>query len=99
MLIKYLRAYRCLVILDDVQMIFSSGEFAGHYQRGYEEYGEFFRRLGEFSHHSCLLLLSWEPPANICQLEAENAPVRCLSLNGLETSASSGNIRRKRVIK
>jgi GTPase SAR1 family protein len=98
LLMEYLREYRCLVILDDVHRILSGGELAGHYQSGYEEYGEFFRRLGEFYHNSCLLLLSWEPPADICQLEAENAPVRCLPLNGLEASAAVEIFREKELL-
>ncbi len=37
-LIKYLQKYRCLVVLDDVHQLFNSGELAGKYQPGYEEY-------------------------------------------------------------
>ncbi|HBE51558.1 MAG TPA: ATPase, partial [Cyanobacteria bacterium UBA11369] len=30
-LIDYLRKYRCLIVLDDVQMLFSEGQLAGQY--------------------------------------------------------------------
>jgi hypothetical protein len=33
--LKYLRQYRCLIILDDVQMLFAPQELAGCYQAGY----------------------------------------------------------------
>ncbi|MFB2981511.1 NB-ARC domain-containing protein [Microseira sp. BLCC-F43] len=74
-LIEYLRKYRCLVILDDVHHIFSSGQLAGCYETGYEDYGLLFRRLGELAHNSCLVLLSWDKPREIAALEGENQPV------------------------
>ncbi|MCT7964709.1 NB-ARC domain-containing protein [Laspinema sp. D1] len=44
-LIEYLRSFRCLIILDDVQNLFKSGEIAGQYLAEYEEYGKFFKQL------------------------------------------------------
>ncbi|MEG4588360.1 NB-ARC domain-containing protein [Microcoleus sp. MOSTC5] len=35
-LIDYLRSYRCLIVLDDVQTIFSSKQLAANYKQGYE---------------------------------------------------------------
>ena len=58
----YLRKYRCLIIIDDVQTIFREGKLPGTYKSGYENYGSWFKNLGEVSHHSCLLLLSREEP-------------------------------------
>lgn len=86
-LIEYLRSYRCLVILDDVQMIFSSGQLAGNYQPGYENYGTFFKQIAESSHNSCLILLSWEKSREIAVLETQNQACRTLQLNGLGTEA------------
>ncbi|WP_449419654.1 NB-ARC domain-containing protein [Phormidium nigroviride] len=86
-LIEYLRSYRCLVILDDVQMIFSSGQLAGNYQPGYENYGTFFKQLAKSSHNSCLMLLSWEKPIEIAALESQSQACRTLQLNGLGTEA------------
>ena len=82
-LLEYLRSYRCLIILDDVQTIFSSQQLAGNYQPGYENYGTFFKQLAESSHNSCLMLLSWEKPREIAALEGENRPCKSLQLNGL----------------
>jgi len=93
-LLNYLQKYRCLLILDDVQMINSSGQLAGNYQLGYEDYGRLLRQVGELSHNSCLVLLSWEKPREIAALEGSNQPVRSLPLNGLGVEA--GEILREK---
>ena len=86
-LIDYLRSHRCLIILDDIQTIFSSQQLAGNYQPGYENYGAFFKQIAESSHNSCLILLSWEKPREIAALEGENRPCKSLQLKGLGTEA------------
>ncbi|MGB7711495.1 MAG: ATPase [Microcoleus sp.] len=86
-LLEYLRSHRCLIILDDIQTIFSSQQLAGNYQPGYENYGAFFKQLTESSHNSCLILLSWEKPREIAALEGENRPCKSLQLNGLGPEA------------
>lgn len=93
-LLEYLQKYRCLLILDDVQNINSSGQLAGNYQPGYEDYGTLFRQVGELSHNSCLVLLSSEKPIEIAALEGKNQPVRSLQLNGL--GAGAGEILREK---
>ncbi|MEG4405881.1 NB-ARC domain-containing protein [Microcoleus sp. MON2_D5] len=93
-LLDYLQKYRCLLILDDVQMINSSGQLAGNYKSGYEDYGTLFRQVGELSHNSCLVLLSSEKPREIAALEGSNQPVRSLQLNGL--GAGAGEILREK---
>ncbi|WP_341739543.1 ATP-binding protein [Microcoleus sp. CAWBG640] len=85
--IHHLRSHRCLIILDDIQTIFSSGQLAGNYQPGYENYGTFFKQIAESSHNSCLILLSWEKPREIATLEGENRPCKSLQLNGLGQEA------------
>ena len=86
-LLEYLRSHRCLIILDDIQTIFSSQQLAGNYQPGYENYGAFFKQIAESSHNSCLILLSWEKPREIAALEGENRPCKSLQLNGLGPEA------------
>jgi hypothetical protein len=93
-LLNYLKKYRCLLILDDVQMINSSGQLAGNYQPGYEDYGTLFRQVAELSHNSCIVLLSSEKPREIAALEGENQAVRSLQLNGL--GAEAGEILREK---
>jgi hypothetical protein len=93
-LLNYLQKYRCLLILDDVQMVNSSGQLTGNYQPGYEDYGTLFRQVGELSHNSCLVLLSSEKPREIAALEGKNQPIRSLQLNGL--GAGAGEILREK---
>ena len=93
-LLNYLQKYRCLLILDDVQMVNSSGQLAGIYQPGYEDYGTLFRQVGELSHNSCLILIGSEKPREIAALEGNNQPVRSLQLNGL--GAEAGQILREK---
>ncbi|MCU0544018.1 MAG: ATPase [Oscillatoriaceae cyanobacterium Prado104] len=86
-LLEYLRSSRCLIILDDLQTIFTPQQLAGNYRSGYENYGTFFKQLTESSHNSSLILLSWEKPREIAALEGENRPCKSLQLNGLGPEA------------
>ncbi|MEG3833567.1 NB-ARC domain-containing protein [Microcoleus sp. Z1_C3] len=81
--LQYLRSHRCLIILDDVQTIFSSQQLAGNYQPGYENYGAFFKQIAESCHNSCLILISWEKPREIAALESNPKNCQTLQLNGL----------------
>ena len=82
-LINYLRLHRCLIILDDVQTIFSSGQLAGNYKQGYENYGTFFKQIAESCHNSCIVLLSWEKPREIAALEGDGKNCQTLQLNSV----------------
>jgi WD40 repeat protein len=83
-LLSYLDKHRCLLILDNVEAILQDGQRAGQYREGYESYGQLFRKIGEVSHMSCLLLNSREKPKEISRLEGERKPVRSLNLGGLK---------------
>lgn len=84
LLINYLCRHRCLLVLDNAEMILQSGELAGHYREGYEDYGELLRRVGEVPHQSCLMLTSREKPREIALLEGDTLPVRSLEILGLK---------------
>ncbi len=83
-LLDYLRSSRCLLVLDNVEAILRSGERTGYYREGYQEYGELVKRVGEASHHSCLVLTSREKPKEMAFLEGETLPVRAFQLKGLQ---------------
>lgn len=83
-LIKYLQKYRCLIVCDDVQQILSSGEMAGNYKPGYEDYGEFFKLATELSHNSCIVLAGWELPREIAAIKSNKSPVHLLQIKSLE---------------
>ncbi len=84
-LLYWLRSKRCLLILDNVESILQSGNHAGQYRSGYENYGDMFRWVGETVHQSCLLLTSREKPVEIAILEGGEktiSAVRSLQLRG-----------------
>lgn len=85
LLLKFLRQHRCLIVIDDLQMLFKLGEFAGQYQAEFEGYYLLFKQVAELSHRSSLLLVTSEQPEDI------NSPrqkfIHCLKLTGLGDSA------------
>jgi Protein of unknown function (DUF1822)/NB-ARC domain len=86
-LLAKLRSKRCLIVLDGVEAILQPNQFAGQYRSGYQDYSELFRRLGEESHQSCLVLTGLENPREISLSEGETSPVRSMSLAGLSEDA------------
>lgn len=88
LLMEKLRSHRCLIILDDVQTILSSGQIAGNYRPEYKNYSTLFKLIGETCHNSCLILNSWEPPREIVALSRENSRCHSLQLGGLGAAAS-----------
>jgi hypothetical protein len=83
LLLEHFREHRCLIILDDVDRLFSSGELAGNYTEEYREYRELFRRIWETNHQSCVLLLSREEPSELAVMLGNNSSIHSLSLGGL----------------
>ncbi len=94
-LIKYLQNHCCLVVLDDIHNLFSSGELAGKYKPGYEEYRSFFKQIEKLSHQSCFLLIGWEQPREVIQNESYNNSICTLQLTGLDTTAGWEILRNK----
>ncbi|MEG4986606.1 NB-ARC domain-containing protein [Microcoleus sp. BR0-C5] len=92
-LIKYLQNHRCLVVLDDVQNLFSRGELAGKYKPQCEEYRSLFKQIEKLSHQSCFLLIGWEQPREVTQVKNQNTPIRTLQLKGLDIAAGREILR------
>jgi NB-ARC domain len=92
-LIKYLQNHRCLIVLDDVQNLFCSGESAGKYKPEYEEYRSLFKQIEKLSHQSCFLLIGWEQPREVTQFKNQNTPIRTLQLKGLDIAAGREILR------
>jgi energy-coupling factor transporter ATP-binding protein EcfA2 len=92
-LIKYLQKHRVLVVLDDIHHLFSSGELAGKYQPGYEEYRGFFKQIEKLSHQSCFLLIGWEAPIALPQVPSPKNTTRTLQLTGLDIPAAQEILR------
>jgi len=92
-LIKYLQNHRCLVVLDDVHNLFSSGESAGKYKPECEEYRSLFKQIEKLSHQSCFLLIGWEQPRELTQFKSQNKPIRTLQIKGLDIAAGREILR------
>ena len=82
LLLQYLRSSRSLIVLDNVETILRSGDRAGQYRTGYENYGQLFKLIGETAHSSCLILTSREKPAEVAATEGIELLVRSLPLKG-----------------
>ncbi|XWK85804.1 MAG: ATP-binding protein [Phormidium sp.] len=85
LLLKFLRQHRCLIVIDDLQMLFKPGEFAGQYQADFEGYYLLFKQIAELSHVSSLLLVTSEQPEYVNTNRHKFTP--CLKLTGLGDSA------------
>lgn len=85
--IAYLQQYRCLIVIDNFETVLQSNSSHGVYRDGYEDYGEFLRRLGDVWHQSCAIVTSREKPEEISALQGEKLPVRVLHLRGLDETA------------
>ncbi len=88
LLFTYLRKYRCLLILDNVESILREGDRAGQYREGYEGYGRLIHTIGETSHKSCLLVTSRERLKEFGSLGGSTGPIRAYILEGLKESDS-----------
>lgn len=87
-LLGILRQHRCLLLLDDVETILCSGQLAGQYQLNYQAYHELFRRLGQESHQSCVIVITREKLRELTFLTGHNLPVRDFQLGGLDFDAA-----------
>jgi NB-ARC domain len=84
LLIEQLSKHRCLIVLDDIHRIFSSGNLAGTYNDECKEYKNLFRRISESNHQSCIVLIGREQPREFALLDRS---IRTLTLDGLAPDA------------
>ena len=93
LLLGYLQRHRCLLVLDNVESILRSGERAGYYRPGYEDYGQLLQRIAAYPHQSYLLLTSREQPHELDLLPVGNKSVHTLRLAGLTAEAGQAMLR------
>ncbi len=85
-LFNLLREQRCLIILDDVQELFASTQFAGQYKSEYKDYQTLCTKMSEIEHQSSLILISQEQCQEMLCLDEDLYPVKCLELEGVENT-------------
>ncbi len=81
-LMEYLRSRRCLLMLDNVEIILDP-QLVGQWRSGFEAYGQLLKTIGETSHQSCLLFTSREQPSEIRLMEGKQGVCVSLPLRGL----------------
>ena len=94
LLLKYLRQYRCLLILDNAETILVSSNLqlvneksrTENFRELHESYSQLYRTIGETRHQSCLLVTSREKPREIAALEGDTLPIRSFQISGLDVS-------------
>jgi len=84
-LLDYLKEYRCLIILDNLESLLDSSNNL-EYREEYEGYGDLMRVLIETNHNSCLIITSRDKPKNLRTRYDSNLFTRTLYLHGLENS-------------
>lgn len=85
-LLNYLRQHCCLLVLDNMEAVLQTGERAGRYREGYENYGYLLERVADSEHQSCLMITSREKPGGVSVREGDELEVRSLQLTGLGSS-------------
>jgi hypothetical protein len=77
---------KSLIILDDRQNLFISGELAGQYQSQYLDYQNWFKTLTESQHQSSVILISQEQCPEMHCLDEELYYIKMLELSGLDST-------------
>lgn len=85
-LFNLFRQQRCLLVFDDVEELFVSGELAGHYKTEAKDYKTFFTMMTETEHQSSLILISQEQCQEMISLDEELYPIKSLELQGLDNT-------------
>ncbi|BAY64502.1 WD-repeat protein [Calothrix brevissima NIES-22] len=81
-LIHYLRTYRCLIILDNLETVLDIGH-SSKYRPGYEGYAELIRAIAETEHKSCVILTTREKLAEMNFFQGTHLKVHSLKLVSL----------------
>jgi hypothetical protein len=82
-ILNLLKEKKCLIIFDNVENIFISGQFAGQYKPEYQDFQNFFKLITESEHQSNIILISQEKSAEMQCLNEELYPIKYLEISGL----------------
>ncbi|MBW4472574.1 MAG: ATP-binding protein [Stenomitos rutilans HA7619-LM2] len=76
----YLTQHRCLIVFDQLETLLQPGVYDGSYRRGYEDYSELLRLIGESDHQSCVVLVSSHQFRQVERLGSDSPLVRSWQL-------------------
>jgi hypothetical protein len=87
-LVDALRKSRCLIILDQAELLLQDGISTVEPENQKTTIAHFLTHVGLQHHQSCLLLTTQNRPPTLSRLEQETPRVRSLFLTGLDTVAA-----------
>jgi hypothetical protein len=64
-LLQLLRQKRCMLVLDNSEILLQAGQREGHFREGIAAYGRLLQAVAEVSHQSCVVLTSREAPPDL----------------------------------
>ncbi|MBD2134657.1 ATP-binding protein [Sphaerospermopsis sp. FACHB-1094] len=79
---------RCLIILDNLEEIFTPQQYAGKYQPEHQNYQTFLQMITAVENQSCVILISQEKCQELISLDDELYPIHSLELSGLGNAAT-----------
>ena len=82
-LLNFLRFHRCLLVLDNFELVFEAGDKTIRYRQGYEDYGHFLETLATSPHQSCVIITSRVEPPEVATRQSESGAVRAIALRGV----------------
>lgn len=82
-LLEFMKAHRCLIVLDNLESIMDTSDRMGYYRDSYEDYEPFFDTVATHAHQSCLILTSREVPTKFELLIKDDDAVQVHYLLGL----------------
>lgn len=85
-LFNLFRQQKCLIIIDNIQELFTPEQLAGKYKPEYKDYKTFLTMITEIEHQSNLILISQEQCQEMICIDEELYPVKCLDLPGLDNT-------------
>ena len=85
-LFNLFRQQKCLIIIDNIQELFTPEQLAGKYKPEYKDYKTFLTMITEIEHQSSLILISQEQCQEMICIDEELYPVKCLELQGLDNT-------------
>jgi transcriptional regulator with XRE-family HTH domain len=84
LLVQVMGDRRCLVVLDNLEVLLEPGDRLGSYRASFDGFRRFLQAVAERAHQSCVIVTSREAPPEFGM--STNGPVRSLEMRGLSVA-------------
>lgn len=88
LLLHYLDQRRILLVLDNLESILDSSNYAGVYRKGFEDHAQLTELIGTGHNQSALIITTRELPLEVERLTRDYQQLEIMRLNGLSASAA-----------